>query len=412
METTFVGFGFGAIQSGLFVFEAFQSGRFDRLVVAEVMPETIKKVRQNNGRYMLNVATESGVEQHEIEGVEIYNPLEADGRENLVDALAGASEIATALPSVDFYARGEASVVNLVIEAVERKLNDSALPAALLYTAENNNHAAEFFTGHFNAGISSVSKAEERIQFLNTVVGKMSGAVTDSEQIREQNLAPLTPEAESAFLVEAFNRILITRVTLPDARRNITVFEEKDNLFPFEEAKLYGHNATHALLGYLAHERGCQYISDATGYPDLVAFAEEAFLKESGAALVKKYQGIDPLFTVAGFKEYVDDLLRRMLNPNLRDLVERVIRDPERKLGWNDRLIGTMRLALEQGVQPVRFARAAAAAATCLNPAASPHEVLDPLWAKETDLTLKPEVLRLIEQVAQRDLGFSKYNGE
>ncbi len=402
MESIFVGFGFGAIQSGLFLFEAFKTGRFGRLVVAEVMPETIKKVRQNNGRYMLNVATESGIEQHEIEGVEIYNPLEADGREKLVDALAGASEIATALPSVDFYTRGEASVVNLVIEAVERKLNDAALPAALFYAAENNNHAAEIFTEHFNAGISSVSQAKQRIQFLNTVIGKMSGAVTDPGQMREQNLAPLTPEADSAFLVEAFNRILITRVTLPDARRNIAVFEEKDDLFPFEEAKLYGHNATHALLGYLAHEKGCQYMSDAADFPQLVAFAKEAFLKESGEALIKKYEGIDPLFTAAGFKEYVDDLLRRMLNPNLRDLVERVIRDPERKLSWNDRLIGTMRLALEQGIQPFRIATAAAAATTYLNSAASPNEVLEPLWAKETDLALKSDVLQLIEQVVQK----------
>ncbi len=32
---TYVGFGFGAIQAGLFLYEAFQSGNFGRLVVAE-----------------------------------------------------------------------------------------------------------------------------------------------------------------------------------------------------------------------------------------------------------------------------------------------------------------------------------------------------------------------------------------
>lgn len=398
MKQTFVGFGFGAIQSGLFLYEAFKTGRFDRLVVAEVMPETIGKVRRNNGSYMLNVATGHGIEKHEIKGIEIYNPLDPDDRRKLVDALAEASEIATALPSVEFYTRGEASVVNLTLEAVERKLNDPSLPGALFYTAENNNHAAEIFTEHFNAGISSVSEAQKRIQFLNTVVGKMSGTVTDPGQVREQNLAPLTPGADSAFLVEAFNRILITRVTLPGAHRNITVFEEKDDLFPFEEAKLYGHNATHALIGYLAHEKGCRFMSDAVDFPELIAFAEKAFMEESGTALIKKYQGIDPLFTEAGFKDYVTDLLKRMLNPNLRDQVERIIRDPERKLAWNDRLIGTMRLVLEQGIQPTCFARAAATAAAYLDSTASPSEVLGSLWAKEPDLSLKPEVLRLIEE--------------
>lgn len=95
---------------------------------------------------------------------------------------------------------------------------------------------------------------------------------------------------------------------------------------------------------------------------ELSALAHAAFLEESGVALVKKYAGIDPLFTPDGFKTYVEDLMKRMLNPWLRDQVERVIRDPRRKLGWNDRLIGAMRLCLSQGIQPNHFAAGAQAA--------------------------------------------------
>jgi mannitol-1-phosphate/altronate dehydrogenase len=58
----------------------------------------------------------------------------------------------------------------------------------------------------------------------------------------------------------------------------------------------------------------------------------------------------------------VDDLMVRMLNPWLRDQVERIIRDPRRKLAWNDRLVGTMRLALAQGIEPIRYAAGAKAA--------------------------------------------------
>lgn len=98
MKKTFVGFGFGAIQSGLFLFEAFKIGRFDRLVVAEILPEIIRQVRQNNGNYTLNVASETGIEKYEIKGIEIYNVLDYYERKKLVDALAEASEISTALP--------------------------------------------------------------------------------------------------------------------------------------------------------------------------------------------------------------------------------------------------------------------------------------------------------------------------
>ena len=57
-----------------------------------------------------------------------------------------------------------------------------------------------------------------------------------------------------------------------------------------------------------------------------------------------------------------------MMNPFLMDTIERVTRDTRRKLGWNDRLIGTIRLALTQGVKPHRYAFGAAAALASLNP--------------------------------------------
>ena len=70
-ERTFVGFGFGAIQAGLFLYEAWRTGNFGRLVVAEVVPAIVEGVRRNQGRYALNVATPSGIETHQIGPVEI-----------------------------------------------------------------------------------------------------------------------------------------------------------------------------------------------------------------------------------------------------------------------------------------------------------------------------------------------------
>ncbi len=347
MSRTFVGFGFGAIQSGLFLYEAFKSGNFDRLVVAEVMPDVVDAVRKNDG-YSVNVASSSGIEPHRFQGLEIYNPAVSRDWKSLVAAVAEADEIATALPSVDFYDRGEASVARLLREGFAKKQNQ-----AVIYTGENNNRAAEI--------LEQQAGAHDPVQFLNTVIGKMSGIVTDPQQITDDHLAPMTPGSTRAFLVEEFNRILITKIGLPGFRRGIGVFEEKSDLLPFEEAKLYGHNATHALLGYLSDECECTFMSDSPD--DLRTLARNAFTGESGAALIKKYAGNDPLFTPEGFKAYVDDLMERMLNPWLRDQVKRVIRDPRRKLSWDDRLIGTMRLCLSQGIQPTRFAKGAARAA-------------------------------------------------
>jgi len=346
MSRTFVGIGFGAIQSGLFLYEAFKSGNFDRLVVAEVVPEVVEAVRANGG-YTVNVASAGGIEQHRFQRLEIYNPNVSKDWKKLVDALTEADEIAVALPSVDFYDRGEASIAKLLSEGLADKQN-----AAVVYTGENHNPAAEI--------LEELVGTRDNVQFLNTVIGKMSGIVTDPQQIADDQLEPMTPGSERAFLVEQFNRILISEITLPGFERGIEVFEEKADLLPFEEAKLYGHNVTHALLGYLANERGCRFMSDAPG--ELSSLARDAFLNESGAALIRKHAGVDPLFTEEGFTEYVDDLMERMLNPWLRDQVARVIRDPERKLGWNDRLIGTVRLCLSQGIEPSLFVQGIRAA--------------------------------------------------
>ncbi len=386
MEKVFVGFGFGAIQGGLFLYEAFRSGRFGRFVVAEVVPELVASIRAGGGRYRINVATASGIERHEIAGVEIFNPRVAEDRQALVEAVAGADEIATALPSVKFYGAGEAgSVVEVLAEGFQRRARRSDPRRTIIYTAENHNHAAEILEAKLAARWDlPPADLQARLQCLNTVIGKMSGVVADEEQIARQGLARLTGAAGRCVLVEAFNRILITRIRWPDFRRGISVFEEKDDLLPFEEAKLYGHNATHALLGYLARLRGIGFMADIRADPGLLALGRAAFIEESGRALCARRRGVDPLFTETGYRDYADDLLARMMNPFLRDSVERVVRDPRRKLGWDDRLVGTLRVVLQEEIPPRRYARGARAALRMLEDTegGSPDALLAEVWAE------------------------------
>ena len=384
-QRTFVGFGFGAIQGGLFLYEAWRSGHFKRLVVAEVVPQVVEAVRKNGGRYGLNVATPSGIERHTVGSVEILNPAVEADRQLLIEAIGQAEEIATALPSVKFYGDGRpGDVVQILTAGLGEKARRSDLPAAVIYTAENHNHAAEILTASLEGALGS-GLAGTRTQVLNTVIGKMSGVVTESCQIAEQSLVPMTPDMARAFLVEEFNRILITKIELPGFRRGIEVFEEKPDLLPFEEAKLYGHNATHALIGYLLRAAGAGYMSDATRAPGLMELARKAFMEESGGALCRAYGGLAALFTEAGYRAYVDDLLVRMTNAYLRDAVDRITRDTRRKLGWEDRLVGTMRLALGQGIRPDRYALGAAAAVRQLavEETTTPEALLPQLWAEK-----------------------------
>jgi mannitol-1-phosphate 5-dehydrogenase len=127
-----------------------------------------------------------------------------------------------------------------------------------------------------------------------------------------------------------------------------------------EEAKLYGHNAIHALLAYLGAQKGYKKMAELKNDKEIMQIARDAFIKESGAALIKKYAHLkDDLFTEDGYRAYAEDLLERMTNPYLDDTVERAARDPQRKLGENDRIFGTIKLAKEYGIEPVNMTKAA-----------------------------------------------------
>jgi len=136
----FTGFGFGPIQAGLFVKEAFQSGNFRRIAAAEIDQQLVNAVRANNGSYYVNVAKANGIEGLRIDHIELLNPNVAEEREILLQVLDESTEIATCLPSVDFYDSGEtSSVASLMADG----LKSSRAKATIIYTAENNNHAAE-----------------------------------------------------------------------------------------------------------------------------------------------------------------------------------------------------------------------------------------------------------------------------
>ena len=78
-ERTYVGFGLGAIQAGLFLYEAMVSGKFGRLVAAEVVPEMVECVRKNGGFLTVNMAYTDHIEAVPVGPVEALNPaLEED----------------------------------------------------------------------------------------------------------------------------------------------------------------------------------------------------------------------------------------------------------------------------------------------------------------------------------------------
>jgi mannitol-1-phosphate 5-dehydrogenase len=407
-RATFVGFGFGAIQAGLFCLEAVQSGAFRPIVVAEILPETVAAVRAQGGQVVVNVAHADHLEPMKIGPIALENPAVYADRARLVEAVAAAAAIATAVPSVRAYrSRGPGSLHRVLAEGLLRKAAVGG-PHAVVYVAENTPHAAALLRAAVMEEIPEAERAAvgDHVDFVDTVIAKMCGMISPPD-----DLTPLTPGLDRALLVEAFNRIQVARpqgeADVAEITASFPTFQVEEDLTPFEQAKFFGHNGIHAVGAYLGAARGLTTMAELAAQPGMVDFLRCALLEEAGRGLIDRYAGVDARFTPAGYAAYADDLITRIVNPFLRDGVARVARDPERKLGWEDRLVGTMRMALQAGVVPTRFALGTAAALEALGAthAAQPdaRARLTALWAAaRPDPTEAATLLALIEEGAQR----------
>eukprot|EP00831_Metopus_contortus_P000796 TRINITY_DN10288_c0_g2_i5.p1 TRINITY_DN10288_c0_g2~~TRINITY_DN10288_c0_g2_i5.p1 ORF type:complete len:416 (+),score=53.14 TRINITY_DN10288_c0_g2_i5:335-1582(+) len=336
----FLGIGLGPIQTGIFLSGAHHGG-MERIVIAEVDADTVQAVRASSG-ISINIASSESIYQEHIGNVEIYNPTVPEDLQQLIAVAAQADEIATALPGVNFFKH--------IASWLREGFSSNPEHRRFIYTAENDNYAAEKFKKEIGIDFP-------RTCYLNTVVGKMS-KVFSIHDTPEFHLTPLCPGLERAHLVEEFNRILISSAPEIEMRK-VKNLHVKSDLIPFEEAKLYGHNAIHFMLGWKGAQLGLTEMHQLSEHPELLNYARDAFLCECGKALCHKWKDADPLFTPEGFSTYADDLLRRMVNPFLRDRIDRIIRDLPRKLDCHDRVIGTIRMCLEQEIIPEKFMKLA-----------------------------------------------------
>ncbi len=110
------------------------------------------------------------------------------------------------------------------------------------------------------------------------------------------------------------------------------------------ERKLMIHNGGHAVCGYFGFHRGHTYIHEAIADP-VVLEAVVGALNEIGEVVRRKHG-----FSRESIEEYKRDLGRRGQIADLQDQILRVIRDPIRKLGPDERLVGPARLAVEYGL--------------------------------------------------------------
>jgi len=130
-----------------------------------------------------------------------------------------------------------------------------------------------------------------------------------------------------------------------------------DNIEAYYKRKLYTNNAGHVLLAYMGYLAGCELLYEALEIPEIRKNLMD-LLDVASQALSKSY-GIE----AADMQRHIDELVRwRFSNHRLADTVKRVARDPLRKLGPQERLVGLANL-LKKHDLPTRTVSGVIAAA-------------------------------------------------
>jgi mannitol-1-phosphate 5-dehydrogenase len=178
-------------------------------------------------------------------------------------------------------------------------------------------------------------------------------------------MVPIMSEEERAsdpllVYAEAYNTLILDKKGFRGPIPDVPELDLKENMKPYVDRKLFIHNMGHAVLGYTSHVFYPQYryVWEAAENDKLFNVTRNA-MWESGEALVSRYP---EEFSNRSIGEYIDDLLIRFKNRALGDTIFRVGRDLYRKLGPDDRLIGSIKLCIEQGVKPINIALGTASA--------------------------------------------------
>lgn len=264
--------------------------------------------------------------------------------QSVADRIAQAEVIGTAVG-----VKSLEQIAPLLAEGIRLRREKNPVPVDI-YLCENIYGAATMLKEHVLQTLDpdTAHWMEDHIGFVGTSVARMVPAASDRFGVND----PLFVVADSYHQLPYDGPAV--RAQQPDIEGMYAVRNFRAEV----ERKLFTHNLGHAALAYLGFLKGYAYVHEPFNDPELHAIFDGA-LDETAQALVKMYpEDID----ADEHRKIRQDVRVRFGNPMILDTVQRVARDPIRKLGPHDRLIGSAALCLSNGIFPEYIATVCGAA--------------------------------------------------
>ena len=325
-------FGGGSIGRG-FIGKILAEAGYE-VVFADINMTVIDRLNQDHG-YTVHVVGE-GVDQHEtVQNVRGIN----SGDEAAVTAeISDAALVTTAVgpPVLEILAP-------LLVRSLAARYKAGGAPLNII-ACENMVRGSSFLKEKVLAAAGDdAALIDANTGFVDCAVDRIVPPVASGET------DPL------AVTVEVFSEWIVDGTQFKDAIPAIAGMIATDKLMAFIERKLFTLNTGHAALAYFGKLADKKTVGEAM-QDDAIRQAAEAAMKESGAVLIRRYN-LDP----ASHRAYIDKILKRFANPYLRDDIDRVGRQPLRKLGAQERFIKPLCGMLEYSLPHDATVRAIAA---------------------------------------------------
>lgn len=329
--------GAGRTGRGTFGELFFSEGGFD-IAFADINADLVRALREQGYFVTKQTDLDTGTfKQIRVDGFEVFE-VQAD-RGAYLRRLAESEFVAVAVfpDSFDAVAQDLADMIRMRIEG------GMTHKAAVIIGGN--------FVGlrsYFEGALKKLLDADE-LAVLNDqvalITSKANRKVTFSS---DPDAGPLALEGDDKPILPVEDRFFFE-----EGYEYPSFFQRSNDVELSMAEKIWSENLLHCSLGFMGAYKGCEYLNDAASDEFCADLAGRAW-REGRRALEAEF----------GIPMPDDSLLETMLgkfsSPYFRDRIDRVVRQPIRKLSRGDRFLGPALLCLKHGIMPFFILRAAA----------------------------------------------------
>lgn len=258
-------------------------------------------------------------------------------------------------------------IVPFYIKGIEKKAEKGGY--LNFVTCENWKEPARILKEGVEAGI-----APEAREYLDNYVG-----FTESVIMRSGIEAPKELLKKDPLIVNVQNywHLPVDAARVKGSLPDIKYMEHLTGFAGFLERKFYTYNAANGTTSFVGALLGYKVLAEAAHDERILKLLDGVY-QETGKALSMKH-GISLEEQMA----FAKTSLNKLQDYTIVDSIERNARDPQRKLGKDDRLVGSARMVLSCGIRPENLCTAIACAIYYRNPEDSSAVALEKVVKEE-----------------------------